>query len=100
LNFYSIGIELLAIGSKNDMAPYLLSDEYDSLNSELIGFTDKQYESLKALVSDISERHDTIIPNRSHIIGHDEYSYFRTDPGELFEWDRIIPFENYENIHN
>ena len=93
MNKYSIGIELMAIGSVNDMAQYMSSAEYYSLNSDNYGFTEAQYESLKLLVDDICERHDIPV-DRFHIIGHEEYSPEKTDPGELFDWSRIVPEEN------
>ncbi len=90
MNKYSIGIELLAIGSVNDMAQYMSSAEYYSLNPDNYGYTEAQYESLKRLVYDICERHDIPV-DRYHIIGHEEYSPEKTDPGELFDWSRIVP---------
>jgi N-acetyl-anhydromuramyl-L-alanine amidase AmpD len=89
LNEYAIGIELVAIGSENDMAQYLTSEEYDLLDDSLKGFTDAQYDSLSKLVEDICSRNN--IPfDRDHVIGHEEYSPAKTDPGELFDWDRLI----------
>lgn len=89
MNKYSIGIEILAIGSEKDMAQYLTKEEYTSLDKNLIGFTEAQYESLKALVSDICLRNG--IPfDRQHVIGHSEYNSAKSDPGEFFEWDRIF----------
>ena len=88
MNQYAIGIELVGIGSYSDMAIYIGKAEYDKLDPSLIGFTDEQYSSLQLLVEDICFRY--AIPNdRDHIIGHEEYSSGKTDPGELFEWDRI-----------
>ncbi len=89
MNKYAIGIELLGIGSQRDMAAYLTPDEYASLDTSLIGFTDKQYTSLRELVVDISERNGIPL-DREHIIGHSDYSKTRTDPGELFEFDRVL----------
>ena len=89
MNRYSIGIELVAFGSKNDMSQYLTSDEYDMLDKSLLGFTDKQYASLKTLVDDICTRNN--IPfDRNHVIGHSEYNDKKSDPGELFDWDRLF----------
>ena len=89
MNKYSIGIEMLAIGSKKDTAQYLTSEEYDALNPEFIGFTDAQYESLGKLVRDICNRNG--IPfDSEHIIGHDMYNPLKTDPGELFSYDRLF----------
>ncbi|MBQ6702300.1 MAG: N-acetylmuramoyl-L-alanine amidase [Clostridia bacterium] len=89
MNKYSIGIEMLAIGSYSDMQFYLTQDEYDSLDKSLIGFSDEQYEALKKLVRDVCERNG--IPfDRAHVIGHDEYNPNKNDPGELFDWDRLF----------
>ena len=90
MNKYSIGIELMAIGSQQDMAGYLHSGEYKKLDDSLKGFTDAQYEALAALVKDICERNDIPL-DRQHIIGHQEYSPKKKDPGELFDWSRIVP---------
>ncbi len=89
MNLYSIGIELAAIGSKNDMKQYVSSSYYNSIPKSLIGFTDAQYEALSALISDICSRWGIPI-NREHIIGHSEYSSLKTDPGELFDWERVM----------
>lgn len=89
MNKYSIGIELLAIGSKSDMSQYLTSYEYDALDSALYGFTDEQYKSLKALVSELCDRY-SIPMDKAHVIGHEEYSENKTDPGELFDWSRLV----------
>ncbi len=89
MNKYSIGIEILAVGSKADMSQYLSPSEYDALDPSLIGFTDAQYKSLATLLSDVCKRNN--IPfDREHIIGHDEYNPTKNDPGETFSWDRIF----------
>ena len=90
MNYHSIGIELAAIGSADDMSIYLTQEEYDALNSSLIGFTDAQYDALSLLVADICAR-NSIPMDRDHIIGHEEYASRKNDPGELFDWSRIIP---------
>ena len=96
MNKYSIGIEILAIGSKNDMKPFLSSSAYNSISKSLIGYTSAQYESLIALLNDICARWD-IPKDRDHIIGHSEYAGSRrTDPGELFNWDKVINGINAE----
>ncbi len=89
MNKYSIGIELTAIGSKNDMKQYVSSSYYNSIPKAFIGFTDEQYESLVALLSDICHRWSVPI-DRDHIIGHSEYSSLKTDPGELFDWGKVM----------
>ncbi|MBE6650279.1 MAG: N-acetylmuramoyl-L-alanine amidase [Ruminococcaceae bacterium] len=89
MNRYSIGIELVAMGSLKDMSVYMSEEEYFSLDQNLMGFTDEQYASLKLLVEDICERNH--IPfDREHVIGHCEYKKEKTDPGELFDWNRIF----------
>lgn len=89
MNKYSIGIEILAIGSQSDMSQYLTEAEYGALDKSLISFTDAQYTALKELVTDICKRNN--IPfDRQHVIGHDEYNSAKTDPGELLEWERVL----------
>lgn len=89
MNKYSIGIELLAIGSEKDMAQYLTPAEYNALDGSLIGFTDEQYDTLGRLIKDICERNE--IPfDSEHIIGHDMYNPEKNDPGELFDWDKLF----------
>lgn len=90
MNQYAIGIEVLAIGSERDMAQYLTPAEYAALPQELLGFTDAQYDAIAALVQDLCTRY-AIPMDRAHIIGHEEYSPTKTDPGELFSWERIVP---------
>lgn len=90
MNQYAIGIELVAMGSKNDMKQYLSGKEYDAMDQSLMGFTQEQYEALAALVQDLCQRHNIPL-DRQHIIGHDEYAKKKTDPGELFDWSKIVP---------
>ena len=89
MNRYSIGIELMGIGSQEDMSIYLQPEEYAALNEEWIGFTDAQYAALGALVQDICQRHE-ISMNRQHIIGHQAYNPAKNDPGELFDWAHFM----------
>ena len=89
MNKYSIGIEIVAIGSQKDMAQYMSAQEYNELDDSLKGFTDEQYLSLKALVKDICQRNG--IPfDKEHVIGHDMYNPKKNDPGELFDYNRIF----------
>ncbi len=93
LNDYSIGIEMLNVGSANDMAIFMSSEkyaEYAKKHPDWIGYTDEQYQALNTLLSSIQIRHPAVKHNKKHIIGHDEYAGSRrTDPGELFDWKRI-----------
>jgi N-acetyl-anhydromuramyl-L-alanine amidase AmpD len=98
LNDYSIGIEFLAIGSRDEMAPkYLRRSTYDRLDPGLIGYTEEQYSAVNELLAEIYDRHPGIVRDRRHIIGHDEYAGPRqrpddpkVDPGSLFDWGRIL----------
>lgn len=90
MNDYSIGIELLAIGTREEMQPMVPGDMYDLIAPSDIGYKDAQYRSLNYLLEAILKRHPAIQRDRFHIIGHDEYAPFRkTDPGMLFDWSRI-----------
>lgn len=87
LNYYSIGIELMAIGTKKEMEEYIDEETYDNLDPSFIGFTDAQYEALQQLLEYIHERYPGIERNRQHVIGHDEYAPERkNDTGSLFDW--------------
>jgi N-acetyl-anhydromuramyl-L-alanine amidase AmpD len=97
LNNYSIGIEFLAIGSRDEMVPtYLSRSAYDRLDPGHIGYTEAQYIAVNDLLAQIYERHPKIERDRRHIIGHDEYAGPRqrpqdpkVDPGSLFDWSRV-----------
>ena len=89
MNQYSVGIELMGIGSQEDMSIYLHPEEYGQLRDDLIGFTDAQYAALAALVQDICQRND-LPAEREYIIGHQAYNPAKNDPGELFDWDRLM----------
>ena len=98
LNNFSIGIEFLAIGSREEMTPrYISRSAYDSLDPALIGYTEDQYIAVNELLNEICDRHPAIGRDRRHIIGHDEYAGPRqrpgdpkVDPGSLFDWSRIL----------
>lgn len=90
LNQYSIGIELMAIGTKKEMSSMISSSVYHSIKPSNIGFTNAQYHSLNLLLNDIIQRNPFIIKDRLHIIGHNEYAPGRkSDPGSLFRWSKI-----------
>lgn len=92
LNQYAIGIEMAAIGTQEEMAQYLTEEEYNALDEGLLGFSEAQYLALERLIHDLCVRYG-IPMDRQHIIGHDEYSPTKTDPGDLFDWDRLFPEE-------
>lgn len=96
MNGRSIGIELLAVGSRRDMttgkAPMMSRKayrEFASKHPEAIGYTDEQYAALTALLLDLSQRHPIAL-DRKHLRGHSDYAGPRKkDPGELFDWKLI-----------
>ncbi|MGJ7911063.1 N-acetylmuramoyl-L-alanine amidase [Neobacillus sp. LXY-1] len=90
LNQYSIGIELMAIGTKKEMSSMISPAIYNSVPLSNIGYTSAQYRSLTLLVDDITKRNPSIKKDRKHIIGHSEYAPGRkSDPGSLFQWSKI-----------
>jgi N-acetyl-anhydromuramyl-L-alanine amidase AmpD len=92
LNRFSIGIELLGIGTYSEMhASIGMSQaEYNAIPKQHIGFTDKQYLALKSLLDVITTNNPQVKKDRKHIIGHDEYAPGRKyDPGNLFLWSKI-----------
>lgn len=90
LNNFSIGIEIMAIGSREEMKKFMSTDIYDKVESKDIGFTEAQYASLKKLIAEIRTRWPLIEFDRRHIVGHDTYAPDRrSDPGELFDWTKI-----------
>jgi N-acetyl-anhydromuramyl-L-alanine amidase AmpD len=90
LNDYSIGIELMGIGTENEMSTMVSTDVYNSISPGHIGFTDQQYQALNVLTDDILTRNTLIKKDRNHIIGHSEYAPDRkTDPGVLFDWSKL-----------
>lgn len=90
LNHHSIGIELMAIGTEEEMSSMLSYDTYKQIPAEYIGYTSEQYEALTTIINDLTSRYPHMKKNRQHIIGHDEYARGRkTDPGSLFDWGKI-----------
>ncbi|MDQ6421641.1 N-acetylmuramoyl-L-alanine amidase [Paenibacillus sp. LHD-117] len=90
MNEYSIGIEMLAIGTRDEMLSIMPEKTYGLISPANIGYTDAQYYSLNRLLNEIIKRHPTIQRNRKHIVGHNEYAPDRKkNPGKLFDWSRI-----------
>ncbi len=95
MNQKSIGIEMFAIGSPADMKLFGISQaQYDAFKSkhpDWVGYSEAQYAALKQLLAEIRARHPAILQDRFHIIGHEEWAgrARRTDPGELFDWQRL-----------
>ena len=89
LNHYSIGIELLAIGTREEMIPIIDEVNFNKIDPSLLGYTEEQYATLTILIDDIIDRNPGILNNRLHVVGHDEYTDRKTDPGSLFDWEKI-----------
>ncbi|MEN2768188.1 N-acetylmuramoyl-L-alanine amidase [Ornithinibacillus xuwenensis] len=90
MNEYSIGIELMAIGTKEEMVTMITETTYDALDPAAIGYTEQQYTALSKLLQQLYHRYPTISQSRFHVIGHEDYAAGRkVDPGELFDWGKI-----------
>eukprot|EP01016_Furgasonia_blochmanni_P014658 TRINITY_DN1774_c0_g1_i2.p1 TRINITY_DN1774_c0_g1~~TRINITY_DN1774_c0_g1_i2.p1 ORF type:complete len:217 (+),score=43.50 TRINITY_DN1774_c0_g1_i2:65-715(+) len=89
LNNISIGIEILAIGNENDMAMFMSREKFRELDSKLIGYTPQQYEAIRGLMEQLSQKYN--IPyDRCNIVGHVEWQpEGRTDPGEALDWEKL-----------
>ena len=89
MNRYAIGIELLGMGTKEEMSLYLSADQYDALSPEHIGFTSQQYKALSELIPTLAQAYPAIRLTRDFVIGHNEYSPNKNDPGSLFDWSKL-----------
>ncbi len=90
LNEYSIGIELMGIGTRSEMSPFMEVERYDTIDPKDLGYTDPQYDALNRVIASIRRLFPEIGRDRRSIFGHDEWSPGRkTDPGALFDWERI-----------
>ncbi len=90
LNEFSIGIELMGIGTLSEMMIYMSSDQYRELDPKFLGYTDEQYDALNDCIAALMGVFPEIVFGRDSIFGHDEWSPGRkTDPGVLFDWERI-----------
>eukprot|EP01017_Pseudomicrothorax_dubius_P024180 TRINITY_DN2573_c0_g2_i1.p1 TRINITY_DN2573_c0_g2~~TRINITY_DN2573_c0_g2_i1.p1 ORF type:complete len:251 (+),score=68.89 TRINITY_DN2573_c0_g2_i1:99-755(+) len=89
-NHHSIGIELLGIGTAEELAVLGVNQEtYDQIPKELLGFADAQYPTLTWLLDQLYGRYN-IPKDRYHVVAHSEYAPTRRpDPGVLFDWTRI-----------
>lgn len=89
MNQYSLGIELLGIGTKAEMANVIGRDANNRVRQTDRGYTNEQYTSLRQLTNHLMDQY--AIP-KENIIGHDDYDPGRKwDPGALFDWSRLDP---------
>ena len=75
--------------SKEEMIPIITEPVFNKIDPSLLGYTEEQYQSLNRLIKDIQARNPKIKRNRTQILGHDEYTNRKTDPGKLFDWSKI-----------
>ena len=100
LNNYSIGIELLGIGTYEEVKKLtgMSQETYNSIAKSDLGFTNAQYKALNALIDDIISRFSAIKRDRKHIISHQDYAGDRRpDPGMLFNWSKMGLPRQYNN---
>jgi len=101
INPRSIGIEIVNLGDKCDnygrtdceyltenprppkCTQPLITDYWETYDS-------LQMNSLVKLSANIIKRHPEILPDRNHILGHDEIYCDKHDPGPAFSWNEII----------
>lgn len=87
MNRYALGIELLGIGTAEEMVPVIGSTANSMIRPEDRGYTAAQYSALRDLLALLQNRYG--VP-RSNILGHNHYDPDRKwDPGQLFQWDRL-----------
>lgn len=87
MNRYAIGIELMGIGTKEEMADVIGLVSNARIKQEERGFTEEQYYALDLLLYHLRSKYQ--IP-KENIITHQAYDPTRKwDPGVLFEWDKI-----------
>lgn len=97
LNARSIGIEIMAVGTPEEMA-LLGVKNYDQIAEVNRGFTDAQYQSLTWLIQQIQQKEPGFVPSPQTIVGHDAYApQRRGDPGKLFDWNRLFNDLGIEN---
>lgn len=76
-NSYSIGIELLSLGSTNAAA-----------------YEEGLYEGLHVLLADLCDKYDIPV-DRDHVVGHEDVNPVERwgwDPNSGFEWDKALDF--------
>ncbi|HHT73999.1 MAG TPA: hypothetical protein GX008_09830 [Firmicutes bacterium] len=87
MNRYAVGIELLGIGTTEEMIPVIGSASNSAIKPRDRGYTEAQYSALEHLVAILQQRYH--VP-KENIIGHDDYDPARKwDPGVLFDWNRL-----------
>ncbi len=71
INDVSIGIELMAIGTRDEMLKFMSGQTYDAIPPDKVGYTNAQYRSLNQLLNTLFQRHPTIVRDRRHVVGYD-----------------------------
>lgn len=78
-----------------DKAENSLDKNYDKTKCEITPrcwepYPKEQWGALVKLAADIIRRNPGIKLDREHIVGHEEISYIKNDPGPLFDLDKFI----------
>ena len=87
MNRYSIGIELMGIGTRAEMKNVIGPMANTLVNATDRGYTDEQYLALNALLRHLQGLYKIPAEN---IISHRAYDPGRKwDPGDLFAWEKV-----------
>ncbi len=87
MNRYSLGIEVLGIGTPAEMADVIGPGPNSRIDPKTRGYTKEQYSALASLVYYLRRKYN--IP-KANILGHEDYDPARKwDPGSLFDWEKI-----------
>ncbi len=90
-NQRAIGIEIVNLGSDCGKEEYIDSCKNNKKINGVIWeeYPDEQIEALVELVAGIVTRNNITI-DRDHIIGHEEITTYKTDPGLAFPWGEFM----------
>ena len=69
------------------MSTMIPVENFDLIDSDLVGYTEAQYQALNVLIEDIVE--DTGIKKNRAIVSLMNIRQLETDPGSLFDWSKI-----------
>ncbi len=87
MNQYAIGIEIMGIGTKEEMLPVLGVNANNKIRAKDRGYTEEQYRSLNILLNHLIQKYTIAYKN---IITHKDYDHERKwDPGFLFDWNKV-----------
>ncbi|MFT4261159.1 MAG: N-acetylmuramoyl-L-alanine amidase [Candidatus Woesearchaeota archaeon] len=93
MNPNSIGISLVNMGWGTEQTcpeAEKLSHVRESRKLCWEPYTQEQIDATIQLISEIMSRHPSIPLSREHIVGHDERTTDKPDPGPAFPWDEVM----------